>query len=270
MGWNKGVYEKRVVTGTVAAGTYTESYELYLKSNATFKSGWDVTGAITQTGNNTIVGNMKITGHQEMVVPASGYGLKIHSHLNTGEWANEFKGEFTATSGTMDGIAAHYHLKGTGTGVMRSILGVAYLDAGITLSGTLGTGSWLSGVLGSATVEGVLNGTAVTVTGTYGGLGACAGTLTACKYMSGLWGDTAQLTQAPSAGEVQCLLLSHSTGCTIGQAIYIAGPTYITNFLTIESAAGFATAGATVAGNPNVKLTCKFASTTFYLQGYDS
>ena len=204
--------------------------------------------------------------------PAAGSGgLKIHTHLNTTGYGNEFEGEFISTSGTMDGIAAHYHLGASSTGVMRSILGVAYLDAGYTLSGTSAAASWISGVLGSATVEGVINGTAVTVTGTYGGLGACAGTLTACKYMSGVWADVSQITKVPSAGETQALLITGPVAAvSIGQAIYIDGPTHITNFLNISSAAGFATAGSTAAGTPNIKLTCKWGTTTFYLQGYDS
>lgn len=210
-------------------------------------------------------------GRFEMAPEAAGYGLKIHTHSNSTEWANEFKGEFVSTSGTMDGISAHYHMAATGTGVMRSIIGVAYLDATYTLSGTSAAASWISGVLGQATVEGVINGTAVTVTGTYGGLGACGGTLTACKYMSGVWADVSQLTKVPSAGNSQALLITGPVAAvTVNAAIYVDGPTHITNFLQVSSAAGFAAAGATGVGTASVKLRCKFGSTTFYIQGYDS
>lgn len=49
------------------------------------------------------------------------------------------------------------------------------------------------------------------------------------------------------------------------------GAAFLFNFEACDQGAGaFLTAGATVAGTPNVKLKCKFGSTTFYLQGYDS
>lgn len=162
----------------------------------------------------------------------TGGTLKIHCHQAASgvEYANEFKGEFLSTSGTMDGIAAHFHMGASGTGVMRSILGVAYLDTGITLSGTLATGSWISGVLGSVNVAGVLNGTAVTVTGVYGGLGSMVGgTLTACKYMSAIWADS-QVTQVPSAGESQLLLMTNGLGATLNQAIYVDANDRISEF----------------------------------------
>jgi hypothetical protein len=210
-------------------------------------------------------------GRFEMAPEAAGYGLKIHTHLNSTGWGNEFKGEFVKTSGTMDGISAHYRLSASSTGVMRAISGHAYLDATYTLSGTSAAGSWISGVLGWTDILGVINGTAVTVTGTYGGLGACAGTLTACKYMSGVWADVSQLTKVPTSGNSQALLITGPVAAVaVNAAIYVDGPTYLTNFLQLSSAAGFAVAGATVAGTPSVKLTCKFGSTTFYLQGYDS
>lgn len=233
-----------------------------------FGKGYDVNGRFA-----TLDGRLKglSGGRFEMAPEAAGYGLKIHTHLNSTEWANEFKGEFVSTSGTMDGISAHYHMAATGTGVMRSIIGVAYLDATYTLSGTSATASWISGVLGQATVAGVINGTAVTVTGTYGGLGACSGTLTTCKYMSGIWADVSQLTKVPTTGNSQALLITGPVAAVaVNAAIYVDGPTYLTNFLQISSAAGFAVAGATGVGTASVKLTCKFGSTTFYLQGYDS
>ena len=161
------------------------------------------------------------------------YGtLKMHCHnmANGVEYANEFKGEFLSTSGTMDGIAAHYHLAVNSTGVMRSILGVAYLDTGITLSGTSAAGSWISGITGSVNVAGVINGTAVTVTGVYGGLGSMTGgTLTACKYMSAIWADS-QVTQVPSSGQSQLLLMTNGAGATLNQAIYVDAQDRISEF----------------------------------------
>jgi hypothetical protein len=161
--------------------------------------------------------------------------MKIHCHqlaaVADDVYANEFKGEFlNTTANVMDGIAAHFHMAASNTGTMRSILGVAYLDTGVTLSGTLATGSWISGILGSVNVAGVINGTAVTVTGVYGGLGSMVGgTLTACKHMSAIWADS-QVTQVPSAGESQLLLMTNGLGATLKQAIYIDANDRISEF----------------------------------------
>jgi hypothetical protein len=199
---------------------------------------------------------------------AAGAGLKIHTHLNSTGYGSEFKGEFISTSGTMDGIAAHFHMSATGTGVLRSILGVAYLDATYTLSGTSAAASWISGVLGMATVSGVINGTAVTVTGTYGGLGACSGTLTACKYMSGIWADVSQLTKVPTTGECQAILITGPVAAvTVDSAIYVDGATYIDSFLKFDSAAGPLAADSTAMSGLTMsyKLKCMVGSTPMYL-----
>jgi hypothetical protein len=157
--------------------------------------------------------------------------LKIHCHAmaastddSPNQYANEFKGEFLATSGTMDGIASHFHMAASGTGVMRSILGVAYLDSGKTLSGTASTGSWLAGGVFQANVAGVINGTAVCIVGGYAGLGSMVGgTLTACQYMAGLWADASQITLAPSAGVVCAALITGNSLVQYG--LYIADGT---------------------------------------------
>jgi len=185
---------------------------------------------------------------------STGGSMKIHNHLMASgvEYANEFKGEFLSASGTMDGIAAHYHLSISSTGVMRAIIGVAYLDTGCTLSGTSASASWISGILGSVSVAGVLNGTAVTVTGVYGGLGSMTGgTLTACKYMSAIWADS-QVTQVPSSGESQLLLMTNGAGGTLGQAIYIDGTDRIGQFLKAVNVATLSAHRAT----PNQTATC--------------
>jgi hypothetical protein len=207
-------------------------------------------------------------GRIEMAPEAAGYGLKIHTHSNSTTWGNEFKGEFVSTSGTMDGIAAHYRMAASGTGVMRAIAGHAYLDATYTLSGTSAAGSWISGVLGWTDILGVINGTAVTVTGTYGGLGTCTGTLTACKYMSAVWADMGQLQKVPSAGNSQALLITGPVAAVqVDSAIYVDGPTYFTNFLKFDSAVGPLASDATAMASLTMsyKLKCMVGSTPMYL-----
>lgn len=219
------------------AGTRTLTNGINIAIGCT--DGIIISGATTRGLNisNSVSQAIKIAtttgvGVQVDMSAATGGTLKLHCHQAAAgvEYANEFKGEFLSTSGTMDGIAAHYHMAASGTGVMRSILGVAYLDTGVTLSGTSAAASWISGILGSVNVEGTINGTAVTVTGVYGGLGSMTGgTLTACKYMSAIWADS-QVTQVPSSGESQLLLMTNGLGATLNQAIYIDANDRISEF----------------------------------------
>jgi hypothetical protein len=172
----------------------------------------------------------------------------------------------------MDGIAAHFHMAATGTGVMRSIIGVAYLDTGITLSGTSAMASWISGILGSVNVAGVINGSAVTVTGAYGGLGSMTGgTLTACKYMSAIWADS-QVTQVPSSGESQLLLMTNGAGATLNQAIYIDGSDRITEFLHIANCSGMTAYNASFTGQsaaePDASIKVTIDGHTLYLYAF--
>lgn len=179
---------------------------------------------------------LKVTGNTGATLNAApaagGYGLKIHTHANTNNsggvapndvtYINEFKGEFLSTSGTMIGIGADYTLSGTGTGAMCANYGYAKLLTGITLSGS----AWpavgvLTGGQFFANVAGVLNGTAVLVTGLYGGIEACTGgTLTVAKYMSAIWGDW-KSTVDLGTGDSSILLLTNSATGNVDYGIYL-------------------------------------------------
>jgi hypothetical protein len=197
-------------------------------------SGTKTTGlAITSTSTDAINISGACSGNNIKITGVIGVGiyinktantagtLKIHCHLmaattddSPNQYANEFKGEFLATSGTCDGIAAHYHMAASGTAVLRSIIGVAYLDSGITLSGTLATGSWLAGGLFSCAPSGIVNGTAVCLMGAYAGMGSCAGsTLTLAKYLTSLWVDS-QRTVVLSSGISSLILATNQAGAT--------------------------------------------------------
>jgi hypothetical protein len=149
--------------------------------------------------------------------------IKSHCHMLATDGvdapnfvANEFKGEFLSTGtshATMDGIAAHFHMAASSTGILRSILGVAYLDSGKTLSGTDYTDSgWLNAGTFVADVSGVINGTGVVVNGLYAGIGSCQlGTLTACKYLTSLWVTSNSLTTL-SSGQSSLILVDNPAG----------------------------------------------------------
>jgi hypothetical protein len=151
--------------------------------------------------------------------------IKSHCHLAAAgvEVANEFKGEFLGTSGTMDGVASHFHMSASGTGIVRAVIGVAYLDSGKTLSGAdFSTGSWLVGGLFAAAPSGVVNGAGACIVGVYGEPGSCSGaTLTAAKYLTSIWGNSARVTVLSSGISSLCLLTNQSGATALNFGVYL-------------------------------------------------
>jgi hypothetical protein len=130
--------------------------------------------------------------------------------------ANEFKGEFLSTgtsNATMDGVAAHFHMAASSTGILRAILGVAYLDSGKTLSGTDYTiKGWLNAGTFVADAAGTVNGTGVVVAGLYAGIGSCqGGTLTEAKYLTSLFVTSNRLTTL-TTGQSSLILATNPAG----------------------------------------------------------
>jgi hypothetical protein len=194
-----------------------------------FKKG--VYDGALQFDGNLRIAYTSVTGTALYINKAANTGptIKAHCHqlaasstLATDQVvANEFKGEFKDTIGSMDGIASHFHMAASGTGVLRAILGVAYLDSAKTLSGALATSSWLVGGAFSANVAGILSGTGVCVVGAYGEVGSCVGgTLTAAKYIASLWGNSVRGV-ALSSGLSALLLLTQWGAATVDYGIRI-------------------------------------------------
>lgn len=111
-----------------------------------------------------------------------------------------------------------------------------------------------------------------------GGLPSCAlhvksWLAAACSQTaSALWIDDESSTKATTQYMVN---ITMNGSATIDDVFHIyggdPGASFLFDFDTCDQGAGaFLTAGSTVAGTPSVKLKCKFGSTTFYLQGYDS
>ncbi len=197
---------------------------------------------ILPTATNVNITNLLLQVHSD-----SGRSTtKIHAHLMpvTTEYANEFKGEFLSTGAvgqaqTMDGIAAHYHMAASGSGIMRSILGVAYLDSGVTLTGTDYTlNGWLAGGVFVADVAGTIVGNQNVIAGLYAGIGSCqGGTLTACKYMTAIWATSNRLTTL-SAGQSSLIFADNPAG-TDKKAVDYG--------LRIEGGSGMMTTGISIA-----------------------
>jgi hypothetical protein len=260
MGFNKGVYEKRVVTGTVAAGTYAESYELYLRPNASWmeqqfagKQQFICPSTVPTTGNegatlNTVTksGNVLTNGWYKVHAQETGFGAKLMFE-NVGAAASVLYGLGIRTRTAVAGA-----------------LGVALnvsASAAVAASGQLMGGEFYLQNSGAYTIVGVYESTALHVKSW---LAAACGPIA-----SALWIDDQSTTKATLQhlvdmtcnGTVQLDNLMHIYGGA-------TAPAFFMHFDTVQN--GFLTAGATVAGTANVKLKCKFNSTTFYLQGYDS
>lgn len=220
-----------------------------------------VVSPLTITGVTGVGLNINKLANTGPTVKAHCHQLALSSTLATDQVvANEFKGEFLDTIGTMDGIASHFRMSASGTGIMRAVLGVAYLDAAKTMSGTdYKTQSWLVGGLFVSNVSGILNGAGVVVAGLYGGIQSCVGsTLTACKYLAAIWADSNRLV-ALSSGLSALILATNQAGAVnvdygiriesaglLSTGISISGAT--TNGLKIEDATLSITVAKTFAG----------------------
>lgn len=263
-------------------GTAVVDYGIKLEKNST--------GAIT-TGLDmgAVVTGIKVTGNTGVLINAApattGGGLKIHTHANVNNsggttydltYINEFKGEFTSTTGLMYGVGAIYAI-GTTAGAMSSTISTATLSAGATLSGTNpATGSWLSGGLFQAALAAtsVLNGTAVMVAGIYAELNVAANvTLTAASHICGAYFQT-KLASLISSGESEIVLLAHGGTQVVNQAIYLSGGATVNAFATIDAAAsGKAIETCTSAMSTNATshaLHIKIGSADGYIPVYDN
>jgi hypothetical protein len=248
-------------TGLAIAGTTTTGIAI----TVAVTDGLSITGAAT---NGIKMTGTSGTGIYINKTASTAGTLKLHCHAmaastddSPNQYANEFKGEFLATSGTTDGIASHYHMSASGTAILRSVLGVAYLDSGKTLSGTnFSTGSWLCGGLFAAAPSGVVNGTGACIVGVYGEPGSCSGaTLTAAKYLTSIWGNSSRVTALSSGISSLCLLTNQTGAAALTAGIYmindsankITSALYtgagITNLLDVSGAgnADFLTTGGT-------------------------
>ena len=189
---------------------------------------------------------------------ATGPSLRVHNHLYTSEdgaiVSNEFKGEFLASAGTMDGVFSEFKLNLSSSGVMRAVFGAAYQKAGTTLSGS---NSMLAGGVFVALPQGTLNGAGVDIVGVYGEVNTDAGcTITAVNHMCAVWAASRIVNWgAPGgAGQSECLLLTHGStaGNWLNQAIYVYGSDHIYYFLTTVSCAGM----TAIRSTPNQTATC--------------
>lgn len=232
-----------------------------------------ITPAVTIVGP-VILGSGSVTGMALRINKTANTAgtMLVHCHqlADPGEdyVVNDFKGESLHVANGLIGVGSSWVLDADSTGSLYSIMATAFLGDGHTLSG-VGSMTGVSG--GVAITAGTVNGADVILSGVIAGMmQSGTGVLTECKYMSALWVSSV-LNVAPTAGESQLILLS-AEGAAIDQAMFITKIVGMDKFLNLDTAvtAGFVTVGATIAGTPNVKLTCKFGTTTFYLQGYDS
>lgn len=222
----------------------------------------NVLGALQFNGNLRIA-YTSVIGTALYINKAANTGPTIKAHCHqlaasstgvTGQVvANEFKGEFLDTIGTMDGIASHFRLNHDSAGIMRAILGVAYLDSGKTLSGTdFTTGSWMVGGLFVSNVSGILSGTGVCVVGLYGGISSCVGsTLTTCKYLASIWADSSRLVTL-STGKSALILATNQTGAaTVQFGLYMPKGAFVEHAIQIGDKASAIGSGFPINAAPS-------------------
>jgi len=228
--------------------------------------GIDMTRTVSAIGINMSGGTfsdsaIKITGVNGQGIyinktASNGPTVKAHCHqlaATTDAIANEFKGEFLSTSSTMDGIGSHFHMAASGTGILRAVLGVAYLDSGVTLTGTDYTANgWVNGGMFVADVAGTIAGNQNVIAGLYAGISSCqTGTLTACKYMTSLYVASNRLATL-SAGQSSLILATNDAGTDKKVVDY---------GLRVENGANMLTTGISLSGPMTTGLDVSGATT---------
>jgi hypothetical protein len=131
----------------------------------------------------------------------------------------------------------------TGGGI-RSIQGIARLDAGKTI-----TGGSMTGVYGQVALNAtaMANGAGVMMNAIYG-LIEDGGTFTAVSHLAAAWLDS-HLTKTVTAGETEFLYISNNGSTTFNQAIYVYAGNKITNLFRIDTATGMVSANTAAKTN---------------------
>lgn len=202
---------------------------------------------LNQAFNTWLTSGIKEHGITIDRTDGSSRGVKSHCHnINDGEdVANDFKGEFTNESGVMDGFRSIWTMQtanNTGTGVLRAIIGNAYLPAGVSITGTSAEGSAIIGVMAACFIfpgGATLNGTAVLAAGLWAKVSsAIDSVLTSVKHVAAGIFTSALLVQ-PSSGKSSIIYLRHeTTGTTLPQAIYVEGADKVGAFATFDAVGG--------------------------------
>lgn len=167
---------------------------------------------ITATGDTNVIGNDAKTSYNKMT------GHTKFDNRPTGgtsdDYAVQVRSESAKTSGMHWGVDAETHLKATGGASLRSVQGVAAVDATFTA-----TAATLIGLYGQARVDGDMAGASF-LAGIYG-LIENSTALTA-SHVASLWLDTHQANAI--TGSYQLMYLTENGAEPLDQVMYLRTP----------------------------------------------
>jgi len=164
----------------------------------------------------------------------------------TNSYALQVRSTPTGTSGQFWGVDCETHLKATGAASIRSVQGVAVVDATFTA-----TAVTLIGTYGQARADGNVAGASF-MTGLYGLIEASAA-ITA-THVTSCWLDSHQANAVTGAHDL--LYMTNNGAAQMDQAIYIYGGDKITSLMELNTVSGMVAATATTAGSSKkIKIT---------------
>lgn len=182
---------------------------------------------------------------------------RFHKRPTSDDYVIQLRSTSTKTSGTHWGVDAETHLIANGTASIRSVQGVAVLDA--TYTSTDGT---LIGVYAQARSDGTFNAAGGFLAAIYGVIEASAA-ITA-SHVCSAWLDSHQANTV--TGEHELLYMTNNGAATMDQAIFLYPGNKITHLITIDPTDTGLVADATGETlTPVKKINVKIDGTTYVL-----
>lgn len=183
--------------------------------------------------------------------------IRFHKRPTADDYVIQLRSTSTKTSGTHWGADAETHLIASGTASLRSVQGVAVLDA--TYTSTAGT---LIGVYGQARADGTFNAAGGFLAALYGLVEASAA-ITA-SHVCSLWVDSHQANAV--TGNHELIYATNNGAATMDSVMYIYGGDKITNLFTISTAAGMVADATGESMTVTKKILINIDGTPLYLQ----
>jgi hypothetical protein len=182
---------------------------------------------------------------------------RFHKRPTSDDYVIQLRSTFTGTSGTHWGVDAETHLIASGTASLRSVQGVAVLDA--TFTSTNGT---LIGVYGQARADGTFNAAAGFMAGGYFLIEASAA-ITA-SHVASLWVDSHQANAV--TGNHELIYATNNGAAVMDSVMYVYGGNSITNLFTLNTVGGMVADATGQSMTITKKIKLDIDGSTVYLQ----
>jgi hypothetical protein len=209
----------------------------------------NLAGDVNTIGNAAKTGYNKLTGHSKVDNRPTGG--------TTDDYALQVRSESAKTTGTHWGIDAETHLKATGGASLRSVQGVAVVDATY-----VATAATLNGVYGQVRADGDVAGASF-MAGLYGLVEA--GTAITASHVCSLWADSHQANAV--TGSHQLIYATNNGAAQMDQALYIYGGDKITALMELDTVAGMVVDTAETGGTSK-KIKITIDGVVHYLNAY--